>query len=87
MLHPADPNFLDALASILPPVTLRVPEPRYLEEPRGRWHGMAGAVACPTTVEEVALIVRTCATAGVGIVPWGGGTGLVGAQIMTDGPL
>ncbi len=87
MLNPADPTFLTALEASLPPGTLRSPETRYLEEPRGRWHGIAGAVACPITVEEVALIVRTCGAARVGIVPWGGGTGLVGAQIMTEGPL
>ena len=87
MLNPADPTFLTRLETLLPPGTLRAPEPRYLEEPRGRWHGIAGAVACPATVEQVALIVRECSDARVGIVPWGGGTGLVGAQIMTDGPL
>jgi FAD/FMN-containing dehydrogenase len=38
-------------------------------------------------VEEVAVIVTACAAAQVGIVPWGGGTGLVGGQVMTDGPL
>ena len=87
MLNPAGPAFLNQLETQLPPGTLRAPEPRYLEEPRGRWRGIAGAVACPATTEEVARIVQTCAAARVGIVPWGGGTGLVGAQIMTDGPL
>ena len=33
------------------------------------------------------MIVRECAAARVGIVPYGGGTGLVGAQIMVAGPL
>ena len=87
MLNPADPAFLTHLDAALPPGTLRAPEPRHLTEPRGRWHGIAGAVACPTTVDEVATIVRCCAAGRVGIVPWGGGTGLVGAQIMTEGPL
>ena len=87
MLNPADPSFLTHLAGVLPRGTLRAPEPRYLEEPRGRWHGIAGAVACPVSTDEVARIVRECAAARVGIVPWGGGTGLVGGQIMTEGPL
>ena len=39
MLNPADPTFLTHLESVLPQGTLRAPEPRYLEEPRGRWHG------------------------------------------------
>ena len=87
MLNPADPSFLTTLDSLLPQGTLRSPEPRYLEEPRGRWHGIAGAVTCPDTVDQVALIVLKCAEFRVGIVPWGGGTGLVGGQIMADGPL
>lgn len=87
MLNPADPAFLTDLAPQLPPGTLRLVEPRYLEEPRGKWHGQAAAVAVPTSTEEVAVIVRVAATARVGIVPWGGGTGLVGAQVMVEGPV
>ena len=87
MLNPADPTFLTQLETLLPQGTLRHAEPRYLEEPRGRSAGIAGAVACPATVQEVSIIVRACHGARVGIVPWGGGTGLVGAQVMTEGPL
>lgn len=85
-LNPADQTFLKNLSGLLPPDALHPPEARYLEEPRGRWHGLAGAVALPRSVEEVALIVRSCAAARVGIVPWGGGSGLVGGQIMPAGP-
>jgi FAD/FMN-containing dehydrogenase len=87
MLNPCDPAFVASLAAQLPDGTLAAPEARYLEEPRGRWHGTAGTVARPRTTAEVACIVRACATARVGIVPWGGGTGLVGGQLMTHGPL
>ena len=45
MLNPADTAFLAHLAALLPPDSLRPPEPRHLEEPRGRWTGLAGAVA------------------------------------------
>lgn len=86
MLNAATPDFLAALAGQLPPGTLRAPEPRHLQEPRGRWHGIAAAVAAPTRAEEVAGIVQACAAARVGIVPFGGGTGLVGGQILTSGP-
>ncbi|MFA9230986.1 MAG: FAD-binding oxidoreductase [Microgenomates group bacterium] len=85
MLQPADADFLTRLAATLPENTLRPAEPRYLEEPRGRWQGLAGAVALPRTVQEVAQVVRLCGDASVGIVPWGGGTGLVGGQIMPEG--
>ncbi|WP_309668270.1 FAD-binding oxidoreductase [Tabrizicola sp.] len=86
MLNPCDPAFVAALASRLPDGTLSDPEPRYLTEPRGRWLGKAGTIARPRSVAEVAEIVRSCATSRVGIIPWGGGTGLVGGQIMTEGP-
>jgi FAD/FMN-containing dehydrogenase len=85
-LNPADPSFLSALAARLPEGTLSLPEPRHLAEPRGRWQGQGAAVARPRRVEEVAEIVRACAAARVGIVPWGGGTGLVGGQVMPQGP-
>ena len=86
MLNPCDAAFLDALAARLPADRLHPPEPRFLEEPRGRWHGRAGAVARPAGVQEVAEVVRACAAARVGIVPFGGGTSLVGGQVMTEGP-
>lgn len=85
MPNPASPEFLSRLAAVLPPDTLRPPEPRYLEESRGKWRGTAGAVALPRSTDEVAVIVRTCAEAGVGIVPYGGGTGLVAGQIAPSG--
>ncbi|MDX5350161.1 MAG: FAD-binding oxidoreductase [Paracoccaceae bacterium] len=86
MPNPCDPPFVARLAALLPPGRIIPPEPRHLEEPRGRWHGQAGAVARPEATAEVAAIVRACAEAGVGVVPWSGGTGLVGGQIMPDGP-
>ena len=86
MLNPADPAFLRYLASLLPEGSLRPAEPRYLEEPRGRWQGLAGAVVLPRSTQEVAVILRACAAARVGVVPWGGGTGLVGGQLQPEGP-
>ena len=86
MLTPADTNFCTALAALLPPDTLRSPDARHLEEPRGRWLGQGGVLALPRCTAEVATILRACAAARVGVVPWGGGTGLVGGQVMPHGP-
>jgi FAD/FMN-containing dehydrogenase len=86
MLTPCDTGFVTRLAADLPDGVLGAPEPRHLEEPRGRWQGQAGVLARPRTTEDVARIVRACAAARVGIVPVSGGTGLVGGQIMTTGP-
>ena len=79
------PEFLDRLRARLPDGRVRAPEPRYLEEPRGRWAGQAAAVVTPASTEEVATVVRTAAEDGIGIVPYGGGTGLVGGQISPEG--
>jgi len=84
-LFPCDASFLSRLALLLPQDCLDSPGPRHLEEPRGRWIGQAGAVALPRTTEEVAIIVCAAAAAHVGVVPWGGGTGLVGGQVMASG--
>jgi FAD/FMN-containing dehydrogenase len=86
MLNPCDDAFLARLRAELPDGTLAAPDAPHLTEPRGRWQGRAGAVALPRSTAEVATIIRACAAARVGVVPWGGGTGLVGGQIMPDGP-
>lgn len=86
-LNPADAAFVARLAAALGPDAVRPPEPRYLEEPRGRYHGQAAAVVRPASTEAVAAAVRLCAEARVAIVPYSGGTGLVGGQILAAGPL
>jgi FAD/FMN-containing dehydrogenase len=86
-LNPCDAGFVARLSAALPEGRIRPPEPRYLEEPRGQWQGRAGAVATPASVEEVATIIRLAGQARVPVVPFGGGTGLVGGQVMAEGPL
>ncbi|WP_415182617.1 FAD-binding oxidoreductase [Phaeovulum sp.] len=81
MLNPADTEFAATLVRSVPGLRLRAAEARYLEEPRGRYHGGAALVALPETVDEVAGVIRTAAAARVGVVPYGGGTGLVGGQV------
>ncbi|MDP3338785.1 FAD-binding oxidoreductase [Frigidibacter sp.] len=85
-LNAADAGFAARLEGLLPPGTISAPGPRYLEEPRGRWRGTGEVLARPRNTAEVATVVRACAEARVGIVPFGGGTGLVGGQVMETGP-
>ena len=85
-LQPADEGFARRLAGLLPEGTIDPAEPRYLEEPRGRGVTRGALLARPRSVDEVSLIVRASAAARVGIVPWGGGTGLVLGQVVPDGP-
>jgi FAD/FMN-containing dehydrogenase len=85
MLTPADTHFAARLTAVLPPDRVSLPDARHLSEPRGRWQGH-GLLVRPRATAEVSAVVRECAAARVGIVPWGGGTGLVGGQIMPVGP-
>lgn len=86
MLNPVTDAFLDGLKSDLPAAAFRPVSAAYLEEPRGRYKGQAGAVIAPATVDQVAAVIRACNAARIGVVPYGGGTGLVGGQIVEDGP-
>ncbi|MEO1240052.1 MAG: FAD-binding oxidoreductase [Pseudomonadota bacterium] len=75
----------ERLTQALGGTAIRPLEPRYLEEPRGRWQGRAGVVVAPSRTEEVARIVRIAAETRTPIVPYSGGTGLVGGQLTETG--
>ena len=53
----------------------------YLREWRDLYAGRAALVLRPASTDEVAQILGTANEAGVGVVPQGGNTGLVGGQI------
>ncbi|KMW56801.1 D-2-hydroxyglutarate dehydrogenase [Candidatus Rhodobacter oscarellae] len=86
MLNDADAQFAEALRADLPQAAFREVAPRYLEEPRGAYRGQAGLVLAPGSTEEVATILRAAGRARVPVVPYGGGTGLVGGQVLPEGP-
>lgn len=50
-----------------------------------RFSGTALAVVRPGSTAEVAAVLRACADAGVGVVPQGGNTGLVGGSVPRGG--
>ncbi|MEM7489018.1 MAG: FAD-binding oxidoreductase, partial [Pseudomonadota bacterium] len=83
-MNSATGPFADTLRAALPPTVFRNLEPRYVEEPRGRWAGTDGLVLAPSTTEEVSVVVRAAAAASVPVIPYGGGTGLVGGQVAGD---
>ncbi|WP_158968817.1 FAD-binding oxidoreductase [Chachezhania sediminis] len=83
-LKPADATFAAALETRVGKDVLRPVEPRYLDEPRGHYAGAAGLLALPRTVEDVSAIIKAAAGARVGVIPYGGGTGLVGAQVAPE---
>ncbi len=86
MLSPVTPEFESKLRGLLPAAAFKEDSAPYLSEPRGRWAGQ-GFVVAPGSTDEVASVVRACADAQVPIVPYSGGTGLVGGQLAGDGPV
>jgi FAD/FMN-containing dehydrogenase len=58
---------------------------RYLKELRKRFHQPAVAVARPATVEAVQALARWANDNRVPLIPQGGNTGLVGAQVPLSG--
>jgi FAD/FMN-containing dehydrogenase len=57
----------------------------HLVEARGLYTGEALAVVRPRDRDEVAFVLRECASAGVPVVPQGGNTGLVGGGVPYGG--
>ena len=53
----------------------------YIEEPRKRFHQPAVAVASPQNIDQLQALVRWANENCVPIIPQGGNTGLVGAQV------
>ena len=86
MLTSATPEFIATLTATLGAEIVRPDAAPYLREPRGRYQGQ-GVVLAPRSTQEVAQIVQACAAARVGIIPYSGGTGLVGGQVMEAGPV
>jgi FAD/FMN-containing dehydrogenase len=57
---------------------------RYFEDPRHTFVGQATIVLLPTTTDQISQIVKFCNPNKVAIVPYGGGTGVVGGQLSHD---
>ena len=53
----------------------------YLTDQKGQFTGEALAVVRPSSVDETVLVVRSCAAAGVAIVPQGGNTSMSGGSV------
>lgn len=82
-LNPADDAFVARLKGVLPEAAFRADPSGFLSEPRGRWSGQ-GVVVSPASVHEVSTLMSECFAARVPVVPYSGGTGLVGGQISED---
>ncbi|TRD22463.1 FAD-binding oxidoreductase [Palleronia caenipelagi] len=78
-------HWVSDLEKLLPAGTRRDLSDAYITEPRGQWSGSAGAVLAPRSVDEVSQILRFANARGIPVVPFGGGTGLVGGQTLPGG--
>ncbi len=85
-LSPATPDFIAILEAALPAGTLSDAPDAYLREERGLIHGTAACLARPRSTQDVASIVRLCNQHRVGLIPYAGGTGLVGGQVAALAP-
>jgi len=84
MLTDADDALVARLRARLPDAAFRETTDHYTRESRDRWRGR-GPVVAPGSTAEVAEVMRACAAARVPVVPFGGGTGLVGGQLKGEG--
>src|SRR4051812_50032216 len=74
------------LASVISRESLVEPQGRYLVDLMGRGvQGTADAVVLPSSVDEVAAVMRWCYENDVPLPPRGGGTGLAGGAIPVGG--
>ncbi len=84
---PLDAGLLGDLAGIVGPHHVIVdPAIRagYEVDWTGRFRGRAGAVLRPGDLAETAAVVELCRQHGIGLVPQGGNTGLVGGGVPAD---
>lgn len=81
MVRSVDEKFIRHLQTLLGKDIMRPLQACYRTELRGLFYAEKGLVVCPENTEQVAHIVEICAAEKVAIVPFGGGTGLVGGQI------
>ena len=84
MLNTVTAQFIAQLQEILPAAAFPELSDKYLTEPRGRYHGSAELLVAPDSTEQVSQIMKFASQARVAVVPYGGGTGLVGGQVLPN---
>ena len=84
MLNPVSDDLVNRLINLLPPAAFTDDSAPYLTELRGKMTGHAALVVRPGSTAEVAEVVKLAAAARVPVIPYGGGTGLVGGQLSPE---
>ena len=79
--NPVDKELLAKIENACGYEVFRPASQAYAEEPRGRWIGNIGSIIAPRNVTEASKVLKICSDARVPVIPYGGGTGLVGGQV------
>ena len=87
MLNSMTADRASAIRATLPANRFAEADDAHLQEPRGRYRGQAGLLALPRSTDEVAILIQSASELRVPVVPYGGGTGLVGGQVAEEGPV
>lgn len=82
MLNAINTELETKFRNTLPESVFPNASPRYLMEPRDMFQGHSGLLVAPETSEQVSHIVAQANANLIGIIPYGGGTGLVGGQVL-----
>ena len=82
MLNAVSTEFEEELKNILPESVFPTLSEKYLTEPRNVFKGQPGLLIAPESTEQVSYVVAKANLHRVGIIPFGGGTGLVGGQVL-----
>jgi len=77
-------KFIEDIRNSISPVITSEISPSYLSEPRGLYSNKSLHIIKPRSTKEVSECLRLATKYKIGVVPWSGGTGLVGGQIASD---
>lgn len=79
-LAPASGDVRARLETFLPSAAFITLASHHQTEPRGQFRCDDALIVAPDSCEQIAAIIRLCAADSIPVVPWSGGTGLVGGQ-------
>ena len=78
-------HFIESISPLLPEGVFSNAPQHYLEEPRGRYKAPNAFLARPYSQNDIEVILREANRSKISIIPYGGGTGLVGGQVSETG--
>ena len=77
-------KFIGSIRDSISPELISDISPTYLSEPRGLYRNKSMHIIKPRSTKEVSDCLKLATKHKICVVPWSGGTGLVGGQIALD---